>query len=126
MDIYKNICYRSSDNSRKRVETVSRGQRKPVFLQWGASENIEKYADEKPHGAEACGDEDVCPEDNRVPPDPEYSHIKQKCRIFRHCDSSSIAELRCVAVFEEQSKLFWGNLACMMAETRGEHQEMCG
>lgn len=84
INVYKNTRYRSPKKSRKRVKTVSRNQRKPVFLHWSASKNIEKNADEKPGGAEACGDEDICPEDDRVPSDPEYSHIEEKRRIFRH------------------------------------------
>ena len=96
---------------------MSRNQWKPVLLQWDASKNIEKYADEKPRCAEACGDEDVCPEDDRIPSDPEYPHIKQKRRILRQCDSGPIAKLRSIAVLEEQSEVFRGDLVCMMAET---------
>lgn len=73
IDIYNATADSRNPQRLRKIDAVSRDQRKPVFPYWSAMEDIKQERTEEPYGDEGCGGQDIYTEGTRILSDSEDS-----------------------------------------------------
>lgn len=79
---------------------MTRGRRKPNFPHWATLKDVKQERPEQPDCDNACGRHYIHPEEARVCSHPEDSDVKEKGRVFGHCDGRLVKEFVYVTVLE--------------------------